>query len=80
MNKTEKIVKTVKEKMKDYDIEKIFWNSKLGKVIVITNTKSGYDGIYLFENNLEWQKIFTPNENFKLYHEVVNDDNLIYEK
>lgn len=80
MDKTNELIDIISKDMENYDIQKIFWNNNIGKVIVITNPKNGVDGMYLYENTLEKRKIFTPNENFKVYHEIVNDNNLVYSK
>ena len=80
MKKQDELINIIKDTMKSFDINKIFWNSKLGKVIVFTNPKNGVDGMYLFERNLERYRLFTPNEDFDLYDKIVNDENLIYSK
>lgn len=78
MGKENELIKTVKEMLKGHDIDKIFWDKKIGKVIVMTKPKSGVDGMYIFENNLDRYRLFTPNEDFKTYHEIVQDNNLVY--
>lgn len=80
MDRVDELIDIITKDMENYDVQKIFWNDDIGKVIVMTKPVTGVDGMFMYENTLENRKLFTPNEDFNIYHEIVNDDNLVYEK
>ena len=73
-----KKVKAVFAKSK-IPVEKIFWDSRNGKVLVLTTPKNKVDGMYIMNNALDSYISFRPTGNPIQYARFVdNEDNLIY--
>ena len=71
----DKILSTFSKK--NINIQKIFWDDYTEKGIILAPIDN-MDGYFLFDKK---QNIipFSPNENFKLYDQIVQEDNIIYD-
>lgn len=80
-NITKDIINKVKQVFakSQINVEKIFWDSRNGKVLVLTTPKNKVDGMYIMNDALNSYISFRPTGDPVQYARFVdNEENLIY--